>query len=228
MTFDRNNSTHRLIPSLALIPMLSMPVVFAAESAVSAASPRQVVEHTIAEIQAVLSQARGHLEKDPLEIFGAIDHCITHNADIPHVSRLMLGRHWREASDGQREQLVDLFHRFVLKLLTLTNPTTTSTVSTTDGSGGIDNITFLPAHITDNDGDQAVVPTLVSFEDAEDMRVTYRLRNDQGVWKVYDVVVDGISFVRLMRPSVASVIRRHDMDGLISLLEQKVTTTGYP
>jgi phospholipid transport system substrate-binding protein len=138
----------------------------------------------------------------------------------------MLGRHWREASDGQREQLVDLFHRFVLKLLTLTNPTTTSTVSTTDGSGGIDNIAFFPAHTTD--GDQAVVPTLVSFGDAEDMRVTYRLRNDQGVWKVYDVVVDGISFVRLMRPSVSSVIRRHDVDGLISLLEQKVTTKGYP
>ncbi len=135
----------------------------------------------------------------------------------------MLGRHWRQATDGQREQLVTLFHRFACKLLTLTN----STASATDGSGGIVNITFLPAHISDNDGDRAMVYTLVSFKDAEDMRVNYRLRNDQGAWKIYDVMVDGISFVKLMEASVSSVVRQRGVDGLISLLKQKVST-GHP
>jgi ABC-type transporter MlaC component len=37
-----------------------------------------------------------------------------------------------------------------------------------------------------------MVHTLVSFKDAEDMRVKYRLCNDQGAWKIYDVVVDSV------------------------------------
>lgn len=59
------------------------------------------------------------------------------------------------------------------------------------------------------------------------MRVKYRLCNDQGAWKIYDVVVDYISFGKLTQASVSSVVRQQGVDGLISLLKQKVGT-GYP
>src|SRR4051794_33943441 len=109
MRFDRCNLDHPLIALLALTLMLLMPLVLAAETAdptIPAASPQQVVGHAIAEMRAALFQARGNLKNDPLEIFRAIDHVISHNADIPRISRLTLRRHWRKASDGQREQLV--------------------------------------------------------------------------------------------------------------------------
>jgi phospholipid transport system substrate-binding protein len=226
MKFDRCDLNRSFVALLALILILSMPLVLAAEtadSAIPAASPQQVVEHTLAEMRAVLFQARGNLKDDPLENFRAIDHIISHNADIPRISRLMLRRHWRKATDGQREQLVTLFHRFASKLLTLIN----STVSATAGSGGSVNITFLPTHISGNDGDRAMVHTLVSFKDAVDMHVKYRLCNDQGAWKIYDVVIDYISFGKLTQASVSSVVRQQGIDGLISLLKQKVST-GYP
>jgi phospholipid transport system substrate-binding protein len=226
MRFDRCNLNCSFVALLALTLMLPMPLVLAAETAdstIPASSPQQVVEHALAEMRAVLFQARGNLKDDPLEIFRAIDHIISHNTDIPRISRLMLRRHWRKATDGQREQLVTLFHRFASKLLTLTN----SMVSATDESGGSVNITFLPAHISDNDSEHAMVHTLVSFKDAEDMRVKYRLCNDQGAWKIYDVAIDDISFGKLTQASVSSVVRQQGVDGLISLLKQKVST-GYP
>jgi phospholipid transport system substrate-binding protein len=216
MKFDRCNLNRSFVALLALTLMLSMPLVLAAETAdptIPAASPQQVVEHALAEMRAVLFQARGNLKDDPLEIFRAIDHIISHNTDIPRISRLMLRRHWRKATDGQREQLVTLFHRFASKLLTLTN----SMVSAMDGSGGIVNITFLPAHISDNDSEHAMVHTLVSFKDAADMRVKYRLCNDQGAWKIYDVAIDDISFGKLTQASVSSVARRQGVNELISL-----------
>jgi hypothetical protein len=147
MRFDRCNLNRSFVALLALTLMLSMPLVLAAETAdptIPAASPQQVVEHALAEMRAALFQARGNLKDDPLEIFRAIDHIISHNADIPRISRLMLRRHWWKATDGQREQLVTLFHRFNSKLLTLIN----SMVSATAGNGGSVNITFLPAHIS--------------------------------------------------------------------------------
>jgi len=66
-----------------------------------------------------------------------------------------------------------------------------------------------------------VVRTKVFTKDgAPPVPIDYRLYRKNGQWKVYDVVVDGVSLVSNYRSTFAEQIRKGGIDGLIEALER--------
>lgn len=125
---------------LGLALMLSVSWVTQAQTDGTRASevtPQEVVGRAIAEFQEVLSQAIKHPSGSPPDLLTTMDRVISRNADIPHMSRLVLGAHWREATGEEQEQFTGLFQQFVARLATLMASLGTST----DASGI--NIIFL-------------------------------------------------------------------------------------
>jgi phospholipid transport system substrate-binding protein len=209
----------RLITLFGWALMLSVSWVTQAQTAGTRPpelTPQEVVGRAIAEFQDVLSQAIKHPSESPPDPLTTMDRVIARNADIPHMSRLVLGGHWWKASGEEQKQFIGLFQRFASRLATLM----VSLGTPTDASGI--NIIFLPVRNVNDNRHHTMVYTLVS-SGSDKIRMDYCLHRQQDRWTIYDVVVDGVGLIKPVRASVDSVVRTGGIDGLIARIEHKVT-----
>ena len=70
-------------------------------------------------------------------------------------------------------------------------------------------------------GDDVVVKTVAHRAGKEPVAVDYRMAKTNGAWKVYDVVVEGVSLVQNYRSTFSAEIAKSGVDGLIKVLEQR-------
>jgi phospholipid transport system substrate-binding protein len=75
------------------------------------------------------------------------------------------------------------------------------------------------------DGDYAIVKTHFLYQN-ENIAVDYRLHKLGEQWRVYDVVVEGISNVDNYRSQIASILTNRSFESLIALLRQKVASSS--
>ena len=70
-------------------------------------------------------------------------------------------------------------------------------------------------------GKRAVVETLIITDSAE-IPVNYKLKNNDGIWFAYDVVIEGISLVSNYRSTFAAIVKNDGMDGLINDIQLRI------
>ena len=121
------------------------------------------------------------------------------------IGRFALGRYWRAVTPDQQKEYLRLFRLFVLN----------SYASRLDGYSG-QSFTVVEAHSIDDM--DTLVNTEISQTNAEPLRVDYRVRAQQGDYKIVDVLVEGISLIRTQRSEFASIINREGFDGLLELM----------
>jgi phospholipid transport system substrate-binding protein len=134
------------------------------------------------------------------------------NVDFIALSQSVLGVTWRKATPVQRE----VFEREFRSLLTNTY---LNSISRADYQG--QSIKYLPLRNPPT-GDRAEVDAEIEQPNGPLIHVEFRMyrRGDAG-WKVYDVVVEGVSLVITQRSSFSSIIRDKGLDGLIAMLEER-------
>ena len=71
------------------------------------------------------------------------------------------------------------------------------------------------------DGEQVQVRTEVRQGGGRAIPISYNMYRSDGQWKVYDVVIEGVSLVSNYRSSFAGQIRAHGLDKLISMLSER-------
>lgn len=130
--------------------------------------------------------------------------------DVPTVSRFVLGRHWRTASEQQRADYLDIFIDFIARVY----------ASRFDSYGG----ETLNAYqsIDDESGDTIVRTRIERPGGDKPVHVDFRVREKNGDPRVIDVVVEGISMLHTHRVEFSSVINRKGIDGLLSDLRARV------
>ncbi len=72
------------------------------------------------------------------------------------------------------------------------------------------------------EGDYALVKTHIMYRSNSNVEIDYRLHLDQGQWKVYDVVVEGVSIVENYRSQFMSILTNEPFDSLLKMLRLKV------
>jgi phospholipid transport system substrate-binding protein len=142
------------------------------------------------------------------------EHVLPH-IDFERVSRLVLGKYWRQASDAQRKAFTDEFAKF------LTNSYTTAMVEFSDQIiSHAKNISYQP--MLQSEPDYATVRMLIHFPDRPPIQVSYTLYNNGAHgWQIYDLAVEGVSLATTYRSSFATTIRRNSLDSLIQQLADK-------
>ena len=131
--------------------------------------------------------------------------------DFAHMTRLAVGKAWRQASPAQQKARTDEFRTLLVR--------TYSKALTEYRNQTID---FKPVKMQAADTD-VVVRTLVQQPGSKPVEIDYSLdRTDQG-WKVYDISVAAVSLVTNYRSSFAQEISAGGIDGLIGTLR---TTNG--
>jgi phospholipid transport system substrate-binding protein len=132
--------------------------------------------------------------------------------DLDLVARLILGRHWRSASEAQRKEYLDLFRGYALNFLA-------SKLHLYRGQS----YEILDAQVI-NERD-ALVATRILGNKGPPLKVDWRLRDQDGALMAIDVIVEGVSLIVTQRSEFGSVIERDGFEGLLAELRQRIRET---
>lgn len=190
--------------------------VFLLSSYVAAAieGPQQMVRSTADKVLAEVSARKAELEADPKLIYPLVETSVLPHFDFRRMSQSALGRFWRDATEAQRADVTREFREMLVR---------TYATALLGYSG--QEIEYLPVKVG-TDADRVVVPTRLALGGAPPVPIDYRLRKGDDGWKVYDVVIDGVSLITNYRSQFAGVVRRSGIDGLISALANKNREPG--
>ena len=126
--------------------------------------------------------------------------------DFEEMSKRSLGAYWREITPDEQKEFVSVFS----DLLARTYLSKIETVQ--EGMVKFDSEKL--------DGPRSVVKTIIKYK-GDNFPLDYKLLNDSGGWKVYDVVIENIGLVVNYRNEFAGIIRKETFAGLMKRLKEK-------
>lgn len=170
--------------------------------------PVALIRSTADYVLEQIRKRKAELEKDSSGIYELVQEKILPHFDFRVMSRGALGRYWRRATEEQKERIAQEFQELLVR-----------TYATTLLNYSDQEVEYLP--FRGKPGDKRVtVSTRVHDKGGPPIPINYRLyRASDGHWKIYDVVVDGVSLVSNYRGSFASEVKKGGIDGLISSLQ---------
>lgn len=180
-----------------------------APAAVDTSGPSQLIESSANILLADIDKNRETYRKDPTGLYKVVGETLLPNFDTAYAAQLVLGPHWRNASADQRKRFVDAFYNSLLY---------------TYGDAMVDftanRLKVLPTKVSGADA-RATVRTEITRSNGTKVAVNYSMRKVDGVWKAWDVVIDGISYVKSYREDYGAEVQQKGLDAVIARLEAK-------
>jgi len=175
--------------------------------------PMELVKQTSVKMLDAIKKDRDAIDKDKNRLFELVEQIVLPHFDFERMSKLVLGKYWNRASDQQRRDFTAEF-RFLL-----VRTYATAMLEYTDQK-----ITYEPLR-AEPGATEVVVQTEVDQNGGFPVPIDYKMfKNDQGQWKVYEVVIDGVGLVINYRSSFSTEIRgKGGIDGLIKTLRDRNT-----
>lgn len=174
------------------------------------AGPRAVVENAANQVIAILEEKREFIRNNPDEIYGLVNEHILLHFDFDKMSYFVLGKAWKGATAQQKSD----FQREFKYLLINTYATALLEFSTDD------EILYKDVAFSPKNKNVAIVSTEVKPNGADPIGVSYRMFHSADAWRIYDVVIDGVSLVTNYRANFAGQVRSKGLDGLIASLSE--------
>ena len=173
-------------------------------SAMALPEPQARVERMVDSVLEVLQNPELNPAQKKQRVSGRVQEFL----DVTSITRRTLGNYWDGATDEQRRRFADLF----IQVLEGTYLNRIEDYS--DGA-----VRYLKQRVKD---DKAIIDTVITAQELE-IPVQYMMIYSEGVWQVFDVVIEGVSLVRNYRSSYGEIIRREGYEGLFARMEQKVS-----
>jgi phospholipid transport system substrate-binding protein len=137
--------------------------------------------------------------------------------DAPGIARFVLGRYWRAVSAEEQKEFVKLFEDYVVFVYT---------VRLADFGGQSFKIRG-----SRSDGNGVIVSTdVVSPGNPTPLRMDWRLvTDDNGSYKINDVIVEGVSMTMTQRSEFAAVVQRNggQVQSLLSMMREKTASAAH-
>ena len=159
-----------------------------------------------AEVQAVLAEAPA--DSLPPAVREEIKKHINAAFDFRELSRLALGDHWEERSPDERDHFAETFSSIIREQ-------NFDSFSRYYREG---EIRYESAEVQE---DAAVVQALAPVRD-EQIEIEYKLHRVEGVWRIYDLVIDGVSTAEGNRRRYARYIEKNGYEKLMAQLDKQL------
>lgn len=197
----------RIFVNLILLAMLALPLAVLADQD----QPHEIIETAAASITEKLSGRKDYLSENRDELYALINEILVPHFDVRYAGWLVLGKHWKAASKEQRDRFIDVFYEFLLQSY----------------ANGVlkfneDAITVHP--VTDGtDEKRVVVKTDMRMDDGSVVPVNYSMRRSKTGWRVYDVRIEGVSYIQNYRNQFNAEIGALGIDAVIERLQSETT-----
>ena len=185
---------------------------FVAGNALTAAAdiaPDVLAKNTTDEVLTILRTNRD-IRSDPKKVTGLVEEKVLPHFDFTKMTRLAVGKGWRQASPEQQQTLVTQFKNLLVR-------TYGSSLATYKN----ETVEFKPLQLEPNATDVTVKSQINRASGGQPIAVDYNMEKSAAGWKVYDVKIEGVSLVTTYRGSFADEVQRAGIDGLIASLQQK-------
>jgi len=197
---------------LMLLALLASAAIATAQ-VVDDKGPNELIESVAQSILDELDARRDELQQEPSRIRELVDAYMVPYFDTEYAARLVLARHWRDATPEQRKRFVDAFYQSMLQnygeaLLEFTP----------------DRLKILPFR-GDLEAKNATVRTEVVRDNGTRVPVNYTLRRTPEGWKAWDVTIEGISYIKSFRTDYGSEIDQKGLEAVIERLESRVRSS---
>ena len=167
-------------------------------------------------VKRVTQETVGIIKSDPkiqagdqARIREVIETKLLPNFDFERMTALAMGRNWRTATPEQQKQIVDQFRTLLVR-----------TYSGALNQYRDQTFDFKPLRAEPGATD-VIVKTEAMRQGQQPVQLDYGMTRKDGTWKVYDVIVGGVSLVTNYRDEFASQIQSGGIDGLIKALNAK-------
>ncbi|RFF29438.1 MlaC/ttg2D family ABC transporter substrate-binding protein [Wenzhouxiangella sediminis] len=183
-------------------------LLLAGNQAVAADDPVSIIETTTEELSQLIDEKRSTYRDDPQTLRADVKEILLPTIDQTYSARLVLGRHGRGKSGEQIDAFAEalanqLLNRYATALLDYDLN---------------DRVEILPL-AGENTERQTRVRTRVMLDNGERAPVDYVMRKTDDGWQVFDVIVEGISYVATFRSQIDQEIRQSSFEDMLERLE---------
>jgi phospholipid transport system substrate-binding protein len=154
-----------------------------------------------------LEAHRPEYRKDPTRLYRLVDEILLPNFDVDYAARLVLGKNWTGATPEQRSRFIKAFYGSLLN---------NYGDALIDFTG--DRIRVIPTPV-DPAAVNATVRTEVKRSNGQKVPVNYSMRRTPAGWKAWDVVIEGISYVKSFREDFGAEISQKGLEAVIQRME---------
>jgi phospholipid transport system substrate-binding protein len=171
-----------------------------------AATPVDVITEAVELLTAGLDTRKDEFVEDEDALYAFIDGILLPRFDREFAAGAVLGKHWRTATDEQKSRFIDAFysslvHRYADGILEF-------------DTGRVEILPYRGASKR-----TATVKTNVRLEDSTKIPVYYTLVNREDKWRMFNVTIEGVSYVRNYKMELDSQIRDSGLEKVIQRLE---------
>jgi len=182
---------------------------FIAVSAMAQEAPDALVKRQSQEVLAIIKSDPKVQAGDQARIREVIETKLLPYFDFERLTSLAMGRNWRQASPEQQKQLVDQFRALLVR-----------TYSGALSQYRDQSMDYKPLR-ADANATEVTVRTEVVRQGQAPVPIDYSMTKGASGWKVYDVIVGGVSLVTNYRDEFNEQIKSGGIDGLIKTLRSK-------
>jgi len=196
-----------MLKKLIILIAIAITVVPQVSSAQDA--PDAIIRKNTTEILSALKADKDLAAGDQKKIEKLADEKVLPYFNFVRMTQLAVGRNWRDANEAQKKLLMDEFRTLLVR-----------TYSTSLTQFRNQTIEVKPMKMVAGDT-EVVVKTLINQPGGQPIPIDYSMENSSGGWKVFDVLIDGVSLVTNYRSSFNTEIQKSGIDGLIKSLSER-------
>ena len=176
-------------------------------------SPHEIIEKTSVEVLTALKNDSREIKNNPNKINELVEEIILPICDLERMGKYILAKHWKTATDEQRDAFVTEFKQMLIRnygkhLAEYSNAT----------------VTVIPDKLTEEKLYQTVSTKLDTRIGSKPFQVDYVFRVTENSSKVVDVRVEGMSILKTFRTAFAQEIAETSLDELI----ERITLVNQP
>ena len=172
-------------------------------------SPDALVQQVTDDVLTIVRQDKDIQSGDTVKALKLVETKVLPYFDFQRMTALAVGRNWSKATPEQKQRLSEEFKTLLVR--TYSNALTSYKDQT---------ISYRPSQIEAGETD-VIVKTEVRQPGSKPIPLNYALQKQSGGWKVYDVMVSGVSLVTNYRGSFANEVRSNGIAGLIQMLSDR-------
>ena len=180
-------------------------------------APQQVIQSVSEQIQHKLQDKI--FTQDFSQVTRFVNEVINPHTDFDKIAPLVLGKHWKTATTGEQERFKHEFQTLLVRTYSR------AFVEYDDWT-----LRFMLLEMS-NEATKVIVKTQVLQPGIQPVDVNYRMFLNKGQWKVYDIMIEGVSLVTNYRSSFNEDIQKKGslnavIDGLVKRNAEALAAKG--
>jgi len=189
--------------ALSVLALTALPVL------AQDVAPDTLVKNVTLEVVDLISKDKEIKAGGRTKLIAVIEAKVLPHFNFTAMTALAMGQNWAKASPEQKKRLTEQFRTLLVR-----------TYASALAAYSEQKFDFRPLRARPTDTD-VTVNVRVLQPGAQPVTLDYSMEKTANGWKVYDVVVGGVSLVANYRTEFANTVRSSGVDGLVRELQVK-------